>query len=226
MENEKTGGGRGRSIAKVYHLVDEQNWSSVQAGGLMSAKRLAMASNYDLNDLRKHRARGVVLPSGARIRDQSPMPPAVLARFLRDGLSPEDWYDVLNSKVFFWLDPARLNRQRQACGHAPQRVLVIDGCRMLKAHGARACVAPINTGNAMRAAAPRGLTTFVPWEQWKADAWASEQVGQTKGRPATHRPVELTIEDEVADVLDYVDDVVRLGPGEVFSGNRPGQAQD
>ncbi len=211
-----------RAIGQVYHLVDEQNWTSVQAGGLMSAKQLAMASNYNLNDLRQHRARGLVLPSGVRIRDQSPMPPAVLARFLRDGLTPEDWYDLLNSKVFFWLDPDRLNRQRRACGDAPQRVLVIDGCRMMETHGARACVAPINMGNAMRAAAPRGLTTFVPWEQWKADAWSSEQVGQAKSRPATHRPVELTIEDEVPDIFDYVDEVVPLGPGEVFLRNPPG----
>ena len=112
--------------------------ASIQAHGLLSAKRLAAASGYDLRQLRLHRAKGLTLLSGVRIRDQSPMPPRVLGKYLHDELTPEDWYDLLNSKVFFWLDPDRLNRQRRACGDAPQRVLVIDAARMLEKHGSRA----------------------------------------------------------------------------------------
>src|ERR1700742_3570216 len=165
-----------RSIDTVYHLVDESNWPSVQANGLWSANRLAAAAGYDDSALRTHRGSGLVLPSGAKIRDQSPMPPKVRAPSLRDGLKPEDWYHLLNSKVFFWLDPDRLNRQRGACGDASQRVLVVNAVRMLEKHGAHASVAGINTGNAMRAAAARGLSTFVPFDQWVRDAWASEVV--------------------------------------------------
>lgn len=68
-----------RTINTAYHLVDEKNWASIQAHGLLSAKRLAAASGYDLRQLRLHRAKGLTLPSGVRIRDQSPMPPTVLA---------------------------------------------------------------------------------------------------------------------------------------------------
>lgn len=199
----------GRTIPTAYHLVDERNWDSVRANGLLSAKRLASAAGYDPLALRRHRASGLVLPSGARIRDQSPMPPRVLARCLLDGLQPEDWYDLLNSKVFFWLDPARLNRQRLACGTAPQRVLVIDAVRLLATHAARAAVSPINSGNAMRAAAPRGRSTFVPYAHWVRDAWPD-------ARPRSHRPVELAIEDDVIDIFDYVTRAVPLGPGEVL----------
>ena len=105
-----------RKLTTAYHLVDERNWASVERNGLMSANRLAVASGYDLSTLRLHRPKGLVLPSGIRIRDQSPMPPAVLAKCLHGGLCPEDWYDLLNSKVFFWLEPERLDRQRKACG--------------------------------------------------------------------------------------------------------------
>ena len=200
-----------RTIRMAYHLVDERNWASIQAHGLLSTKRLAAASGYDLRQLRLHRPKGLTLPSGVRIRDQSPMSPAVLGKFLQDGLSPEDWYDLLNSKVFFWLDPDRLNRQRRACGEAPQRVLVIDAARMLQKHGSRAAVSPINTGNAMRAAAPRGFSTFVPWVRWTSDGWEFEKVGRTASRPANHRPVELSIEDAVEDIMDHVIKVIPLG---------------
>ena len=205
-----------RTIRTAYHLVDERNWASIQAHGLLSAKRLAAASGYDLRQLRLHRAKGLTLPSGVRIRDQSPMPPAVLGRYLQDGLSPEGWYDLLNSRVFFWLDPDRLNRQRKACGDAPQKVLIIDAARMLEKHGSRAAVTPINSGNAMRAAAPRGLSTFVPWVRWTADGWEFEKAGRTTIRPANHMPVELAIEDAVEDIMDYVIEMIPLGAGQTL----------
>jgi hypothetical protein len=208
-----------RTIRTAYHLVDERNWASVQAHGLLSTRRLAAASGYDLQQLRLHRAKGLTLPSGVRIRDQSPMPPAVLGKYLQDGLSPEDWYDLLNSKVFFWLDSDRLNRQRRACGEARQRVLVIDAARMLEKHGSRAAVTPINTRNAMRAAAPRGLSTFVPWLRWTLDGWEFEKVGRTVSRPANHRPVELTIEDAVEDIMDHVIEMIPLGAGQTLSAD-------
>jgi hypothetical protein len=200
-----------RMIRTAYHLVDERNWGSIEAQGLLSTKRLAAASGYDLLQLRLHRAKGLTLPSGVRIRDQSPMPPGVLEKYLQDKLSPEDWYDLLNSKVFFWLDPDRLNRQRRACGDPPQKVLVIDAARMLEKHGNRAAVTPINTGNAMRAAAPRGLSTFVPWVRWTSDGWEFEKAGRTVSRPANHKPVELTVEDAVEDIMDHVIEIIPLG---------------
>jgi len=205
-----------RPIATVFHLLDDRNWASVGSQGLKSAKQLAADSGCDPQALRKHRNSDLVLSSGVRIRDQCPMPPHVLAQCLRDGLRPEDWYDLLNSKVFFWLDPKRLNRQRHACAHAPQRVLVVNATRMLEKHGHRAAVTPINTGNAMRAAASRGLSTFVPWHRWTSDAWVSENISRLVVRPATHRPVELVIEGGVEDICDYVESVVFLGPNEAF----------
>lgn len=209
-----------RTIRTAYHLVDERNWASIQAHGLLSTKRLAAASGYNLQELRLHRAKGLILPSGVRIRDQSPMPPGVLGKYLQGGLSPEDWYDLLNSRVFFWLDPDRLNRQRRACGDARQRVLVIDAARMLEKHGTRASVTPINTGNAMRAAAPRGLSTFVPWARWMSDGWAFENVGGTIGRPAHHKPIELTIEDAVEDIMDHVVEIIPLGAGQTLGADK------
>ena len=193
-----------RALKTVYHLLDERNWAAVQAQGLLSTAGLAERSGPEaVARLGLQRLQGEQLACGAYIRDQRPMPPAALDRCLAGGLRAADWYRLLNSRVFFWIDRDRLDRQRRACGSTPQRVLVVDAERMLHVHGQAAAVTPINTGNAMRAAAARNLSTFVPYPRWVRDAWASEHTGGSS-RPASHRPVELTVADAVPDILDYI----------------------
>jgi hypothetical protein len=204
-----------RAIKTVYHLVDAGNWQSVQKLGLMSAARLMAASGKaEDNTPRRHRPTAQRLASGVLIRNQKPMPPPTLARCLKSGLKPEAWFELLNSKVFFWLDIDRLNRQRHACKDAPQIALVIDAERLLAKYSTVATVAPINTGNAMRAAAPRNRSTFVPYERWVVDGWNDEVIPGAPRRPANHRPVELTIDDAVPDIMEYVVRAVVLRAGE------------
>src|SRR5207244_975256 len=100
-----------------------------------------------------------------QLRDQLPMPPAALAACLI-GMSPTEWYALINAHMFFWLDPARLNRQRAACAHRPQMVMTVDASRLLVAYAGRATVTPINSGNARRRPAKRGVATFVPYTSW------------------------------------------------------------
>jgi hypothetical protein len=211
-----------RAIETVYHLVDAGNWPSVQKSGLMSARRLMEASGK-AGDIapRRHRSAAQRLASGVLIRNQKPMPPAALARCLRSGLKPDDWFELLNSKVFFWLDVERLNRQRQACRDAPQIALVVDARRLLAKYVEVATVAPINTGNAMRAAAPRNRSTFVPYERWVADGWKDEAILDVPCRPANHRPVELTIDDAVPDIMEFVARIVPLGVNEALTMRHP-----
>ena len=204
-------------IETAYHLVDASNWDSVRNHGLMSARRLMEAcGEMDCGSARRHRPASRRLASGVLIRDQGPMPAKALMRCLRSGLRPEDWFELLNSKVFFWLDPSRLNRQRLACGPSPQVALVVNASRLLMNYAGLATVTPINTGNALRSAAPRNLTTFVPYQRWLVDGWAYEDIPGTRHRSRSHRPVELTIGDAVPDILDYVIAAVPLNPGEIL----------
>ncbi len=138
------------------------------------------------------------------------MLPAALRRCLTDELTPEDWYELVNSKVFFWLDEARLARHRNAYGEADQLVLTIDAKRLLDRYGDIASVSPINTGNARRAAAPRNRSTFVPYQRWIQDGWEAECIPGRASRPANHRAVELTVPDSVPDILNYVTNVAPL----------------
>ncbi len=145
------------------------------------------------------------------------MSPTALSARLASGLVPEDWYLELNSWVFFWLDPRRLNRHRKACSSSPQIALTVDAHRLLSSYLRQTALTPFNTGNARRRAARRGRETFVPFDKWQESGWSWEAAAlRTPLRPSSHPPVELAIADAVKDALDFVVDARRLGPGEYF----------
>src|SRR5262245_31413155 len=97
----------------AFHLADRENWRSIQRDGLHSTAALLASAGLDgdaAEPYSRYRASGMRLPTGAVIRDQRPMPPSALARCLDPGLAPDDWYALVNDKVFFWLSLERLNR--------------------------------------------------------------------------------------------------------------------
>jgi hypothetical protein len=205
----------------IYHMTEASNWTSIQQHGLLSTSRLLnlagldRAERYDLE--RRQRLQARRLPNGAVIRDQLPISPAALSVCLASGLIPEDWYLELNSRVFFWLDSRRLNRQRRACNSSPQVVLTVAAHHLLSSYARQTVLTPFNTGNARRKPARRGRETFVPFDKWQESGWSWEATAlRTPLRPSSHPPVELAIADAVEDVLDFVVDVCRLDPGEYF----------
>jgi hypothetical protein len=211
----------------VYHLAEEVNWPSIQRAGLLPARGLIARSGLSGADRdrldRSQRPCHTVLPDGVAIRDQRPMPATALHACLV-GLAPADWYALVNARVFFWVDPARLNRQRAACGPRPQVVLTMDAAGLVADYGGRASVSPINSGNARRRPARRGAATFVPYAAWIESGWASEAAALgTKERRRAHPPAEFTIAGAIPDAMRYVLSATRLAPGERFeeSGSAP-----
>jgi hypothetical protein len=206
----------------VYHLADAANWASIQRLGLLSASRLMDLAGLTEAQRKRiecaQRRASITLPTGAILRDQVPMPPAALLRCLI-GMTPAEWYALVNSKVFFWFDPGRLERQRRA-GAASSRtvVMTIDAERLLGAHGAQAALSAINTGNARRKPALRGRQSFVPYAAWLDGRWASEAAALgTQPRAPGHPPAELTVEDSVPDAMDFVLSLRHLDRDEPFA---------
>ena len=202
----------------VYHLAEAENWPSIQRHGLLSACRLLdhLGMCGVARDVleREHRPIRTVLPTGLVIRDQRPMPPRALERCLV-GLAAPEWYALLNGKVFFWFDPARLNRQRRACSGFPQVVLKIDSTLLLRRYADRAALTPINSGNARRKPAPRSAATFVPYRVWSESGWRSEaEPLGARLRSPSHPPVELAIDESVPDVMNCILSIRRLAPHE------------
>jgi hypothetical protein len=208
-------------ISSLYHMAEAINWPAIQRNGLHSASTLldlAGILGEDRERLEKHqRLMHTQLPNGVQLRDQRPMPPAALATCLI-GLVPSEWYTLINARVFFWLDPARLNRQRAACNPRPQVVLTVDANKLVAAYAEKIAVTPINTGNARRRPARRGTATFVPYTAWVTSAWASEAANLgTPVRPSSHPPVELTVAGSIPDIMQFVVRVQHLAPGQLFT---------
>ena len=208
-------------LTYVYHMAEAANWPAIQRDGLHSASTLldiAGILGQNRECLEKHqRLTHTVLPNGVQLRDQRPMPPEALVTCLI-GISPAEWYALINTHIFFWLDPARLNRQRAACEPRPQVVLTVDAGRLLAAYGERIALTPINTGNARRRPARRGTATFVPYVAWVISAWTSEAASLgTSVRSQSHPPVELTIPGSIPDIMQFVVDVQQLAPSQSFT---------
>jgi hypothetical protein len=219
--DRETGRGARRNLPpRVYHLAEEANWRSIQRIGLLSAADLMAhvgLSGVDRERLeRSQRMSHTVLADGVEIRDQLRMPAKALRACLI-GMEPADWYALMNSRVFFSLDPIRLNRLRGGCEPRPQVVLILDTAGLMAGYAGRASVTPINSGHALRRPARRGAGTFVPYGAWIESGWAGEaaRLG-IRERSRSHRPVELAIAGAIPDVMRYVVAVSRLAADERF----------
>ncbi|MBX3332047.1 MAG: hypothetical protein KF722_16700 [Nitrospira sp.] len=209
---------------RIYHLAEAANWPSIQRHGLLSAGRLmevAGLTSADRDRLRRtQRLAHTELRNGVQIRDQRPMPPTALAHCLCD-MEPADWYAMINTRVFFWFDVERLNRQKAACEPRPQVVMAVDTAALVAGYEKRVAVTPINTGNARRKPARRGVATFVPLAEWVRSGWASEAAALgIPSRRESHQPVELTVIDAVPDIMRFVVGIFVLPSGQLFESKQ------
>lgn len=186
----------------AYHLLDGENWP-LHDGGLLPASML-------VSDDGAYRPALLRSPSGVVLRDQAPMPPSALQRCLDQGLTPEDWYQLVNRHVYFWLDGERLRRHRRACGQRPQILLTIDLAALLRLHGAQAFLTPFNVGSARRLPARRGARSFVPLESWRTTRWDSEAAAGRAPRARSHPPAELAIRGAVPEIETLIVDMHQL----------------
>jgi len=206
----------------VYHLAEAANATSILRHGLMPTSELLKRGGLSADERsrlsRTQRPLNTTLPDGAVIRHQRPMPAAALANCLV-GMTPGEWYALLNSRVFFWCDVDRLNRLRKACEPDPQVLYTVDTAALLSAYNPLVSLTPINSGNARRRPARRGAATFVPYRVWLESGWASEAAALgTRPRPRAHRPVELTVAGPLPDFARFVVATHPLAPGELFAG--------
>src|SRR5438445_4566198 len=99
-----------QTFPRLDHMAEAGSWPSVQQHGLLSTTGLLELFEINGEQRQKlecrHRPERVSIHhpkhGSAVIRDQKPMDDSGLRRALRD-MTPEEWYRLLNSKVFFWL---------------------------------------------------------------------------------------------------------------------------
>ncbi len=200
----------------LFHMAELGSWPSIQKYGLRSTS--ALLDMYEIHHSARatiecyHRPKSVQIshPNFGRavIRDQKPMSEKHLllqlannrGPVLRDGLTPSDWYRILNSKVFFWLNRERLKTLLRARAYRTRRhtILAVDTKSLLASHLNRVFLSPINSGNTHPYPQPRGLSTFLSPREYPFEMWRQKR--RLRGEPI----VELAVEHSVPDIRHQV----------------------
>jgi len=197
-----------RLVAKfprLYHMAQDGSWPSITAHGLLSTsalldlygvpgeQRATIESAWRPGSVAlSHPSLGAVV-----IRDQRPLRPDLLARCLTEGMTPAQWYGLLNARVFFWVSEDNLRVLRNAVAYraAPQSILVVDTARLVERHLDAIQMSSINSGSILRGGAARGPHTFRSVEDHDSP-----------------RLVELAVLGAVPDITDLVLRVERWLP--------------
>ena len=196
------------TFPRLYHMAHISSWASISEHGLLSTNALLNlfeVSGWERERLeRRHRAQCETLShhalADAVIRDQKPMSDASLRKCLSDGLTPTDWYCILNRHVFFWPTLDRLYRMTRARAYKNDRhlIIVVNTASLLNRHFADVLLSPINSGCTIPFVHPRGLYTFKPLDRYCFEA-----------RLKSNRDgfAELLVRDAVHDVIDHTIEV-------------------
>jgi hypothetical protein len=195
-----------RLPAFLLHATLGGNAARIKQEGLHCASALIKAAERDHPGYQAphYRHRTLILPNGTALRDQRPMAPELLVRCLDPTLSVTDWYGLVNARVFFWIDAARLPSYLQASAGSEQVVYTVDTQSFVRRYADCMEVTPFNVGYAKRRGAARGLRTFVSLKDWSRSGWATEKAAGRKPRAATAGPVELAVCGSIPDFHQYV----------------------
>jgi hypothetical protein len=203
----------------LFHMAQRGSWASIAKRGLLSTT--ALLDLFEYEGAKRQAIEAVHRPESVRIkhadlgtaviRDQKPMSDAGLVRALRDGLTPEEWYRILNSRVFFWLTKDRLNRLLTAKAYINDvhDVLVVDARPLVASYRRAITLSPINSGATKPMPHPRGRDTFLPIDDYPYRAWTAKR----RNRDPI---VELAVAGGVPDIAEYVVEVLEMRGGETL----------
>lgn len=191
----------------LFHMAERGSWPSIQRHGLLStsalldALQVVGAQRCRIERQRRPESVSLSHPRFGHvvIRDQKPMDDAGLRRCLQDGVTAEEWYQLLNGRVFFWLTEDRLYRLLTAGAYRDLEhdVLEIDSRALVKACQERITLCSMNSGCTKPMPHPRGRGTFRSIEEYPYDQWRRK-------RRRGERVVELAVAGAVPDVSRYV----------------------
>ena len=135
------------------------------------------------------------------------MSDASLTRALKDGLTPADWYRLLNARVFFWLRSERLRRLLNARAYRGlrQTILTLD-TKLLP-------LSVITIGLRYRPSIAAALSRF-PLERGRATFQRIRDYDFESRSKKEDPIVELAVDHSVPDLNEIVVEVEEVGGGE------------
>jgi hypothetical protein len=154
---------------RLYHMAGDGSWPSIRLHGLLSTT--ALLDLFEVEGSRREDLESSRRPSSvpinhavhgiAVIRDQRPLHRNLLERHLV-GIGPEDWYRLLNHKVFFFPSwPAvQVLLNGLIYRSATHTVLTVDTAELVRRHREHISISRINTGAMLHGGSRRGVGTF------------------------------------------------------------------
>lgn len=202
-----------RRYPRLYHMAADGSWESIAEHGLMSCTALldlfevAEPTRSEIEAQRRPQSVRIEHPDLgiAVIRDNKPLLEGRLAGCLQDGMTPSDWYRLLNHRVFFWPTRKRVDTLLSAAAYrdAPQVVITVRTKDLVAAHANRITLSAINSGATRPFAWPRGARTFLSIDEFD---W------ETRRRHGQSAIAEVAVDYAVGDMTDVVERVVRHRP--------------
>ncbi len=139
----------------LYHMAEDGSWEGIRRLGLLSTS--ALLDRFEVEGERRRRIESARRPEieaiehpehgRALIWDNKPMQESVLGRCLT-GMTPREWYEALNRRVFFWVDRNRLLKLLGARAYRdrPHLVLELDTAELLLRYENDVTLSAINSG--------------------------------------------------------------------------------
>lgn len=194
---------------RLYHMAELGSWPSIERHGLLSTKALVELFEVDerrrLTLTRERRPTKVTIQhsqlGSAVIRDNKPIHDSLLERCL-EGMGKEDWYELLNGRVFFWLTRRQLETFLCARAYKSEEhtVLTLSTARLLERQRDDVRLSPINSGATHPGSLPpRGVGTFASIGDYNIERYSY--------RRPDERIRELAVINSVPRVADLVIDV-------------------
>ena len=181
----------------LYHMAEDESWESIRKHGLLSTS--ALLDRFEIEDEQRFAIESTRRPEIVRVehpehgvalvRDNKPMQEKALKRCLLE-MTPREWYEHLNRRVFFWVKRRRLLKLLGARAYRdrPHLVLEVQTAGLLERHAEGVSLSPINSG-ATFALSPvlRGPNTF------------RRVADHPDGKPI----VELSVDYSVLDIAEF-----------------------
>ena len=196
-----------RFYPNLYHMAESGTWDTIRRYGLLSTSALLDLFQISgeqrrvIESERRPRSVQITHPTygAAVIRDQKPMHETGLLKCLQDGITPSEWYETLNRRVFFWLSKDRLDRLLSARAYKKTQhcILTLSTEELLSNHAKNVTLSPINSGATLYIPQPRGKNTFLSVANYPFEEWVRK-------RNVENAVVELVVDYAVPDVDKFV----------------------
>ncbi len=194
----------------LFHMAERDAWrSGIKEHGLLSTSSLldlyGRHGKERFSIESKHRKEIITMDApglnAVKIRDQKPMDDSGLLRCLPHDISPQQWYEFLNQKVFFWMTRDRLHKLSNARAYrsTEHEVLILNSRKIVEAYSKKIWLCPYNSGCTKPFPHPRSYSIFsriedYPYQEWRCKRGRSGDI-----------VVELCIDGGVSNIVDFVE---------------------